>query len=214
MLFLISGASGVGKSTVREHLAPRLGTAFDAVELSDLASTEAVSMRWRQETADLAAVRAAELHPQGRHVLLSGDPVAAAELVAAPAAPRSGGIAVCLLDADAHTQTERLTRRGDDPALLDAHLGFGQWMREHANDPLPRLDVLIPHGAPTARWDRVSSLVERGQWRVAVVDTSGRRPGEVADDVEAWLRRALVDDGQVMYPSDNGLPDGPEYAGT
>ncbi|MEQ3549326.1 hypothetical protein WIS52_02480 [Pseudonocardia nematodicida] len=202
MIFLASGASGTGKSTVRELLAPRLGATFEAVELADLAPTDAVSMRWRQETAEIAAARAAELRPLGRHLLLSGDPVAPAELVAAPSAVRAGGIAACLLDADARAQTTRLTGRGEDPALLEAHLGFARWMREHAADPLPRLDVLTGDPAPGARWDRVARLVERDAWRVTVVDTSGRSPGEVADAVEGWITAAGVDERLVMHPSD------------
>lgn len=202
MLFLVSGASGVGKSTVRELVAPRLGPTFDAVELRDLAPTDAISVRWRQETADLAAVRAVELRPHGRHLLLSGDPVAPAELTAAPSASRAGGVAVCLLDASPDAQTRRLRGRGDDPALLDAHLGFAQWMREHARDPLPRLDVLTHDAAPGARWDRVARLVEDSAWHVTVVDTSDERPEDVADAVEAWITAALDDDRLVMHPRD------------
>lgn len=207
MLFLVSGASGMGKTTVREHVAPRLGAAFDAVELCDLASTDAINMRWRQETANLAAARAAELLPQGRHLLLSGDPVAPAELMAAPSAARAGGVAVCLLDADPQTQTNRLIGRGDDPALLEAHLGFAQWMREHAHDPLPRLDVLTHDAAPNARWDRVARLVDQDQWHVTIVDTTGQHPDQVADTVEQWITAALADDNLVMHPTDEAQPE-------
>ena len=206
MLFLVSGASGVGKSTVRERLAPRLGAAFIAVELRDLASTEAISVRWRQETAEVAAARAAELVPLGQHVLLCGDPVAPAELIAAPSAVRAGGVAACLLDACPREQTDRLTRRGDDPTLLDAHRGFAEWMREHAHDPLPRLDVLTQDASPHARWERIARLVEHDQWRVSVVDTSGLTPDVVADAVENWVQRALHDDALVMYPCDDHDP--------
>ena len=205
VLFLVSGASGVGKSTVRAHLAPRLGTAFTALELRDLAPSEAISMRGRQETAELAAARAAELAPYRRHLLLAGDPVAPAELVAAPSAAHTGGVAVCLLDATPEAQSARLSGRGDDPALLAAHLGFARWMREHAHDPLPRLDVVTPGCAPGARWERIAGLVEHGQWYVHVVDTSARRPADVADVVESWIGRALADPDPdlVMHPRDH-----------
>ena len=206
VLFLVSGASGVGKSTVREHLTPRLGSAFTTVELRDLASIETICMRWRQETAEVAAARAAVLSARGQHLLLSGDPVAPAELIAAPSASRAGGVAVCLLDASPEAQTSRLTGRGDDPTLLDAHLGFSQWMREHARNPLPRLEVLTQDDpAPRARWERVTGLVERGQWHVHVVDTSERRPEDVANAVEAWIERALSDEELVMHPSGDHL---------
>lgn len=203
VLFLVSGASGVGKSTVRERLAGRLGPVFTAVELRDLASTEASSMRWRQETAEIAAARAALLSGHGQHLLLCGDPVAPAEMVAAPSASRTGGTAVCLLDADTEAQTARLTGRGDDPALLEAHLGFGQWMREHADNPLPRLEILTQDSAPGARWDRITRLVERGQWRVHVVDTSHQGPKDVVNTVETWIAQALADDDLVMRPEDD-----------
>ncbi|MEV0728124.1 hypothetical protein [Polymorphospora sp. NPDC050346] len=191
---------------MRKHLAPRLGAAFEAVELCDLAATDAVSMRWRQETAEIAAARAVELLTTGRHLLLSGDPVAPAELIAAPSAARAGGVAVCLLDADPHTQTARLTERGDDPALLELHLGFAQWMREHADDPLPRLDVLTQDAAPDARWDRVARLVEQDQWHVAVLDTSGQQPVQVADAVEQWIAAGMTEEHLVMHPTDEAHP--------
>lgn len=199
MLFLVSGASGVGKSTVRRLLAPQLGAAFTAVELGDLDPTDAMSVRWRQETAEIAAARAAALHPRGGHLLLCGDPVAPAEVVSAPSATRTGGVAACLLDADPLSQATRLRARGDDPALLDAHLGFAGWMREHAVDPLPRLDVLTQDPAPGARWARVADLVDRGDWRVHVIDTAARDADGVADAVGTWIRTALADDGLVMH---------------
>lgn len=207
MLFLVSGASGTGKSTVRELLTPRLGPSFTAVELRDLAATDAVSMPWRQETAEVAAARAAELQALGRHLLLSGDPVAPAELIAAPSAAQAGGVAVCLLDAEPQAQTSRLAGRGDDPALLEAHLGFAQWMREHARDPLPRLDVLTRDAAPDARWEWVAHLVDLGQWSVTVVDTSELSPENVADEVERWIQRALTDDRLVMHPDAGAAAD-------
>ena len=43
-----------------------------------------------------------------RDLLLAGDPVAPGELIAAPSADRLDRIAVCLLDCDAASQTERL----------------------------------------------------------------------------------------------------------
>lgn len=202
-MFLVSGASGVGKSTVREHLGPRLGPTFEAVELRDLAPTDAVSVRWRQETADLAAARAAQLQALDRHLVLCGDPVAPAELIAAPAASRAGGVAVCLLDANPEVQAARLAGRGDDLSLFEAHHGFAQWMREHASDPLPRLDVLTHHGAPDARWDRVERLVKRDRWRVTVLDTTGCDPTSVADAVEGWIGAALGDNTMIMYPADD-----------
>ena len=201
MLFLVSGASGMGKSTVRELVAPNLGETFEAVELRDLGSLANVTVARRQELAEVAARRAADLAKQGRHLLLSGDPVAPGEIIAAPSATEVGGVAICLLDADAEAQTERLTKRGDPPEYLPLHLGFATWMREHAVDPNPRLDVLSARGADMMRWDRPASLAaDDPRWKVHLIDTSGRSPQDVADDVREWIAKATRDDRLVMRP--------------
>ena len=136
MLLLITGASGVGKSTVRTIVAPELSPRVECVELLDLTpAPDAMTRVWRQQTAEVAVRRAVELQDAGRHLLLAGDPVPAAEIVAAPSAPELDAIAVCLLDASAKAQAERLAARGDDPALLVHHQAFAEWMRRQATDP-------------------------------------------------------------------------------
>jgi hypothetical protein len=57
--------------------------------------------------------RAVELQSSGRHRLPAGDPIPAAEVVAAPSAPWLDAIAVCRLDATPEAQAERLVTRGD-----------------------------------------------------------------------------------------------------
>jgi predicted ABC-type ATPase len=109
VLLLITGASGVGKSTVRALVAPELGSEVECVELMDLTERPvAVTRVWRQQTTEAAVRRAVELQACGRHLLLAGDPVPAVEVVAAPSAPALDAIGVCLLDAAAEAQTERL----------------------------------------------------------------------------------------------------------
>src|SRR5690348_11688862 len=112
MLLLITGASGVGKSTVRAAVAAELSPQVESVELAELVPLPAtVTKAWRQQGAEAAVRRALDLQPFGRHLLLAGDPVAAIEIVAAPSAPHLDAVAVCLLDARADTQATRLTAR-------------------------------------------------------------------------------------------------------
>lgn len=201
MLFLVSGASGTGKSTVREMLTPSLGTDFEAIELRDLGTTENVTIQWRQEMAEAAAIRAAAIAPSGKHLLLSGDPVTAGEVVAAPSAAETGGIAACILDIAPSAQTHRLTQRGDPPELLPQHHAFAQWMREHATDPLSRSEVLTDQGSPEMRWGRLEAAhADRSLWRIHLIDTSTRSPHEVASLVSEWIHDALTNQALVMRP--------------
>lgn len=201
MLFLVTGASGVGKSTVRELVAPQLGDMFEAVELKDLGPVDEVTLAWRQEMAEVAAARAAGLNAAGRHLLLSGDPVAAGEVIAAPSAVRCGGVAVCLLDASEEAHRTRLARRGDPFELLPLHIAYAQWMREHAVDPLPGMHVLTSDGAPGMQWERLEAAADLPQrWHMHVVDTSEAPPDDVAARVCEWINSALTDELLVMHP--------------
>lgn len=141
MLLLLSGASGAGKSSVRE-----------AIELRHLGAIPTTpDLEWRQRMAERAVLRAKALDEEGRHLLLAGDPVAPGEVLAAPSAPLVD-IAVCLLDIDEKSQRDRLRRRGDPEELLGHHDAFAEWLRHHARDPRHMPHVLSTGGwAATAR---------------------------------------------------------------
>lgn len=193
MLLLITGASGVGKSTVRTVLAPELSPAVECVELLDLTpQPEAMTRVWRQQGAEAAVRRAVALQASGQHLLLSGDPVPAAEIVAAPSAPELDAIAVCLLDATAKAQAERLAARGDPPVLLPHHLAFAEWMRGQASDPLHMTHVVSDAGWDEMRWERLEQLAP--DWHMHIIDTTQMTPRSVADAVLHWCRRAIAGD--------------------
>jgi len=191
MLLLITGASGVGKSTVRELIAPNLTPLVESVELAHLSPVPAVPTKvWRQQATETAVRRAIELEASGRHLLLSGDPVTAAELAAAPSTPALETTAVCLLDVSAQAQATRLAARGDDPSLLPHHQAFAEWMRRQAQDPLHMTHVLSDGGWEQMRWDRLGALAS--QWKTHVIDTTEMTRREVADAIFAWCRSVLA----------------------
>ena len=192
MLLLITGASGVGKSTIRTIVAPELSPQVECVELLDLTpAPDAMTLAWRQRTAEVAVRRAVELQDAGRHLLLAGDPVPAAEVVAAPSAAELDAIAVCLLDASAEAQAQRLVERGDDPALLIYHQAFAEWMRRQAADPLYMTHVVSDGGWEGMRWERLEQVA--ADWSMHTIDTSDMTKREVADAVLDWCRRAFLD---------------------
>ncbi len=135
MLLLITGASGVGKSTVRTLVEPDLAGTVECVELLQLTTPPTAMTRvWRQQTAELAVSRAIQLQASGRHLLLCGDPVPAIEVAAAPSAPGLDGFAVCLLDLAPAVQAARLSARGDDPVLLAATAAASARWRSTGSD--------------------------------------------------------------------------------
>jgi energy-coupling factor transporter ATP-binding protein EcfA2 len=187
VLLLISGASGAGKTTVRQSIAGRLPPGVEAVELCHLDAVPAVpDVAWRQRMAERAVVRAGELAVAGRHLLLAGDPVAAGEVLAAPSAT-SVDIAVCLLDVSEHVQRERLRRRGDPDELLPHHVAFADWMRRHAADPTHMPHVLTTDGWDAMQWSRLPTL----SWQMTVIDGSALTVAEVGRAVLQWVRDAL-----------------------
>jgi hypothetical protein len=197
VLLLVTGASGVGKSTVREMIEPDLCPAVECVELVHLAPLAAARTRvWRQQITDRAVRRAIDLQACGRHLLLCGDPVPAAEVVAAPSATSLDSIAVCLLDVSRTRQAERLAARGDDPALLVHHQAFADWMREQATDPLHMTHVVSDGGWEQMRWERLHAV--GADWQMQTIDTTDMTRRAVADAVLDWSRRALSGDAPSL----------------
>jgi hypothetical protein len=201
MFLLVTGASGAGKSTVRREVERELSPEVECVELHDVVGAPAFpDIAWRQQATEAVVQLAVRLQAEGTHLLLSGDPVAAGEVLAAPSAGELHGIAVCLLDVSPDAQTARLAQRGDDPALLPHHHAFAEWMRGHANDPRHMPHVLSTNGWGAMRWERWTGIdPTNGNWGMEVLDTSELSPGQVAAEIVTWCRRALCGDAPVLY---------------
>ena len=191
MFFLVTGASGAGKSTVRRALARRLEPGFDVVELATLGITPQWSLSWRHRVVEQVVQRALVAEGNGRHFLLCGDPVPPGEVIAVPSGDRLGKIHVCLLDVAADAQRGRLLERGDAPELIPHHLAFAEWMREHVLDPTQRSGVITAEGWVHMRWDRwLSEGIER-PWTTHIVDTTNLPPADVAQRVFEWIQERL-----------------------
>jgi hypothetical protein len=187
VLLLISGASGAGKTSVREVIARELSPDVEAVELRHLDTVPAVpDLAWRQRMAERAVARSYELDQHGRHLLLAGDPVAPGEVLAAPSATLVD-IAVCLLDVSEAAQRERLRRRGDPEELVPHHVAFADWLRRHADDPAHMPHVLSTGGWQQMQWSRLSTL----PWRITVIDGSSMTVAEAGRAALQWIQDAI-----------------------
>jgi hypothetical protein len=189
MFYLVTGASGVGKTTVRKLIEPKLGAGVVACELGSLGITPEWSLRWRHQAVEKAAQLAVKEQESGKDFLLCGDPVPPGELYAAPSAVKLERIEVCLLDVSPEKQIERLTLRGDPPDLIPAHVAFADWMRRHVVDHRYRPEVIINGGWEEMRWEVWNSEdVKVVPWKSHIIDTSELKLSEVAREIVVWIK--------------------------
>ena len=208
MFLLITGASGTGKSSARTAIAAELEPEVVCVELGNVVPIPAwPTLAWRQESTEAVVRLALEHQAEGRHLLLSGDPVAPGEVLAAPSADRLDGIRACLLHADPEAQEARLRSRGDPTALFPDHVAFAAWMRGHAADPSHVPEVLTTGGWDQMRWERwTDGRAGDPGWKVTTIDTSPLDLDEVAAEVLAWARASLRGETPPLAVSGAGSP--------
>jgi predicted ABC-type ATPase len=189
VLLLVSGASGSGKSSVRQAIATAIEPEVVCVELRHLGTIPKVpTLAWRQQMAERAVRLAQDLDCAGRDLLVAGDPVAPGEALAAPSA-QAVDIAICLLDIDEESQLERLRHRGDPEELLGHHVAFADWLRRHSRDPRHMPHVLRSGGWPEMRWSRVTD-VSSEDWRITIIDVSPMTREEANQAVLQWVTDA------------------------
>lgn len=192
MFFLVTGASGVGKSTVRRLIEAELSGQVTVCELATLGITPEWSLRWRHETVEHVVQLALKQQEFGKHFLLCGDPVPPGELYATPSARQLERIEVCLLDVSPEKQIERLTLRGDPVELIPRHVAFADWMRQHVRDHRYRPDVIMKDGWEEMRWEVwTADEVKTVPWRSRIIDTSNLEPVEVAQLVSEWIKENI-----------------------
>lgn len=189
MLLSVTGASGVGKSTVLAALEESdLGNDVTCVEFDSIGVPDGADTAWRHGAIEHWVRFAIEEQDAGRHVLLAGQ-VPPGELLAAPSVDLLDRVAVCVLHSSPQVQESRLLGRGESADSLVHHLRFGVWFSAHALDPqhapeVVRVESAIP--MVWGRWDHLQTGDPR--WPVSLVDTDDLSPAEVADRVEEWAR--------------------------
>ena len=67
MLLLITGASGMGKTTVRKLVAAQFADQLESAELAEVAGPREWSLRWRHQAVEKAVQRAVKVQRDGKH---------------------------------------------------------------------------------------------------------------------------------------------------
>lgn len=186
MLFLVTGASGSGKTACLEKLR---GLTLDIAwfDFDDVGVPDDADKIWRQRTAEYWVQKAIDLQSKGQSMGLNGN-VTYGEILACPSSIKINRIEACLLDCHDVTRVDRLRRRGTYGATQDM-LCWAAWQRMHAVDPQWRRDVIKDGGAPEMVWQRWEDW-QRGdeRWQVRVIDTTKLTIDQVAVEVASWIR--------------------------
>lgn len=178
MFYVIGGASGSGKTT----LLALLRQARPDIRWHDF------DERWigggKQERQQLTQVwMKAALEHRAPFGLLGQCPLG--EVLAAPDAPRLGGVRHLLLDLDDIERVRRLRGRGDGQATQDT-LNWAAWLRVHQVLPDWRPDVLKEESWPEMRWERWLGR-EAPDWPGQTLNATGLTPLECTERVLDWL---------------------------
>lgn len=203
MLLLVSGASGVGKTTARLHARHllerrRLDDTYETAELCTLGPIpDVATTAWRHEQVEAAIVRAIELEAEGKHLLFAGDPVPVGEALAAPSADRID-IAACLLDLSDDAHLARLAKRDEPAEMIPLHQGFASWLRAHATDPGHVPEAVTTDGWPEMRWERWTGRRPGPEWEMTVLDTTGLTPERAGARVADWCEQAVAGNAPVF----------------
>lgn len=191
MLLSVSGASGVGKSTVLAAVKD-LGEDITCVEFDSIGIPDGADTAWRHGAIERWVRFAIEEQSAGRHVLLVGQ-VPPGELLAVPSAHGLNGLAICILHASPEVQRARLIGRGEPADSLEHHLRFGAWFGAHARDPQHAPEVIRVDSSTSMVWKRWEHLRHGdSRWPVSIIDTDGLSPDEVVGRVESWVRTVLA----------------------
>lgn len=188
MLYLISGASGSGKSAclplLRERLPDIAWHDFD-----ELGVPANANKCWRHQNTERWIQVAIENQGTGQDTAVAGG-IILGEVLAAPSAPGLSGVTACLLDCHDVVRVDRLRSRGDGLATQDM-LNWAAWQRMHAMDPTWRPDVITSDGWSEMVWSRWSGW-ERGdpRWQTHAIDTTEMTIEAVADEIQAWIEKS------------------------
>jgi hypothetical protein len=199
MLYLLSGATASGKSTISRLVASRIPDLVSFEE--DRRPVSATADRFAN--LDLWIGDALAEEAEGKDVIF-GSQAPLGELLASPRATELEGIAPCLLDVQDYERVERWRRRGVDavwPMTID-HFCWAAFHRLHARDPQFEQRVLVDRDPDLPEWGRWTGWNEEDpRWSVAIRDTTGLEVEETIGSIADWIH-AVRRDGAPLRRSD------------
>jgi hypothetical protein len=139
MLFLLTGASGSGKSATLPSLRAALPT-MDWRDFDAFGVPSPCPRQWRPQTTERWIKVALENQRQSKNTGIAGGAIMG-EILACTSVPYIDKIHVALLDCHDAVRLDRLGKRETHGATQEM-LSWGAWQRVHAVDPQWRQDVI------------------------------------------------------------------------
>src|ERR1044071_7894535 len=132
MLYLVTGASGSGKTACLDILRQRNPQVawYDFDDVGVPANADKV---WRHRTTEYWLQRAIQNQAQELDTCINGN-IILGEVLACPSAPEINGLAVCLLDCSDSVRKGRSRARASH-GLTHEMLCWAEWQWMHAVDP-------------------------------------------------------------------------------
>jgi hypothetical protein len=213
MLFLLSGSSGAGKTTLGRAVAERLeGLAFHELgEFADRPWAGEPGWAWRRVPLERALDRAREYQREGIDTLITEGVLG--ELLAAPSANTVDGIAPCLLDCSDEERLHRLRardRRAYEPRQFWDFLAWALWLRQHAVDPQLFAGPIRGDGDTTWGWERWETWQAGDpRWSTFVLDTTDVPVERSTEQLGGWVeeRRRALREGRLPLSGEWWLGD-------
>jgi AAA domain-containing protein len=187
MLYLVTGASGSGKTACLETLRQRNPQVvwYDFDDVGVPADADKV---WRQRTTEYWLQRTIQNQALRLDTCINGN-IILGEVLACPSAPEINRLAVCLLDCSDVVRIDRLRDRNLHGANMDM-LCWAAWQRMHAVDPQWYQNTIREDAAPEMHWERWENW-QRGdpRWQTCVLDTTHLTITEVAESILQWMNQ-------------------------
>ena len=184
MLIFVTGASGSGKTAV----IPGLTKTFPEYVVHDFderVQHEKFGPKKRQEQTEFWINKAIENQNIGKDTIVCGGAVYG-EILACPSIKQIESLAVCLLDCSDLERLERV-RRSDKTPSMDM-LTWSSWLRVHAVNPEWHPHVITEQGYDLMQWENWQGWrFGDERWRVAVIDTSGKKIEQIVGLVTKWV---------------------------
>lgn len=188
MLYLVTGASGSGKTACLKRLR-ELTPTIEWFDFDDFGVPEGADKVWRQKTAERWLGKVLELQDEGKDSGINGN-ITFGEMLACPSVEKVDGIKACLLDCYDVERVRRLESRGTREHATQEMLCWAVWQRMHAVDSSWRPDVITEDGWDKMKWE-VWENWKKGdeRWQVEVIDTTNLTIEEVARAITDWTNK-------------------------